>query len=177
MKKPTLQSINDKLDLVLEYIYTKDTKLPEEQNLIKLEMKSSMTAASLYAECQKMFPCWKSDFIDLDSITSERKGDYTVYFKDTQEADEENKNLSADDVKAKGMKTITLEERLLLEIAYFKKYGKHLDEQNVTLCTGSRDRDGSVPSAHWRVDEFYVCWCYSGGRLGRLRARSAVFLP
>lgn len=149
----------------------------DSEKYIKLDMKDTMTAASLYAECQVLFPCWKSDYLDLNAITSERKGNYTVYFKNVVEADEENKNLSADDIKAKGMKTITLEERLMLEIAYFKKTGKHLDIEILTLCTGSRGRDGDVPGAFWRGGGFDVSWDSSGSSDASERARSAVFLP
>src|ERR1041385_6039662 len=63
------------------------------KDLIKLEMKSHYTARYLYEECKKLFPCWMYDESQLDKITSDRKGDYTVYFKNVQEADEENKNL------------------------------------------------------------------------------------
>ena len=74
-------------------------------------------------------------------------------------------------------KGITLEERLLLEIEYFKKTGKHLDVENWTLCSGSRYQDGYVPSAYWDGDEFGVDWYGSDGRFACGRARSAVFLP
>lgn len=145
---------------------------------IKLEMKSYMTARYLFEECNKLFPVWIYDENKLDKATSDRKGDYTVYFKNVQEADEENKNLSANDCKEKGIVGITLEERLLLEIEYFKKTGDHLDINNWTLCSGSRHSDGSVPFVGWYsgVRGVDVRWLHPDDAYDFLCARSASFL-
>lgn len=146
------------------------------QDLIKLEMKSHYTARYLFEECKKLFPIWMYNESQLDKIVSDRKGDYTVYFKNVQEADEENKNLSANDLKEKGVKGITLEERLMLEIEYFKKTGEHLDIYNITLCSGSRLVDGDVPYVGWNSGsrKVYVLWYSSVDHHDYLRARSAV---
>jgi len=148
----------------------------EKPGYIRLDMKYHMTAEWLIAECQKKFDVWVFDESWLKGVTSERKGEYTVYFKDVQEADEENKNKSADDLKAEGHKGITLEERLALELVYFEKYGKHLDDENITLCTGSRNSGGSVPRVDWRRShrELYVDWCDVHDRGRNVRSRSAV---
>lgn len=156
-------------------------ELPDKKGLIKLEMKDYMTAEWLVAECKKKFSMWISGFIDLKSITSERKGNYTVYFKDVQEADEENKNKSVNDLKERGhkgitLKGITLEERLALELVYFEKHGKHLDEDNTTLCSGSQHSDGDVPGVGWY--RYYrglevQCW-HAWDRHSNLRSRSVV---
>jgi len=70
----------------------------------------------------------------------------TREFADNVEADEEYKNMSANDLgEIKGFQGITLRERLLMEIQYFDKTGKHLDVDNITLCSGSRCSDGDVP--------------------------------
>ena len=90
------------------------------------------------------------------------------------EADEENKGLSANDVKKKGTDTQTLEERLLQELEYFKKTGQHLDTQNWTLCSGSRDSDGDVPYVDWSDDELKVHWSHPDSRSGDLRSREVV---
>lgn len=76
------------------------------------------------------------------------------------------------------LKGITLRERLLLEIAYFKETGDHLDINNWTLCSGSRSSDGSVPYVRWYPDdgEVRVYWYCSGDRYSRLRSRQAQFL-
>lgn len=165
----------DKIIVLLEEKKTSvETSKLESMGLIKLEMKDYMTPKYLFDECAKLFNI--SSWIDLSKVTSERKGNYTVYFKDVQEADEENKNFSANDLKEKGVKGITLGERLLLEIVYFKKYGKHLDEINWTLCSGSRYSGGNVPGVYWNADdrEVDVDWYDPDYRDDDLRARSAV---
>lgn len=103
-----------------------------------------------------------------------RDGSYAIMVKATQEADEENANQSADERKMKNLQDITLLERLFLGLIYFLVGGKHLDEQNYTLCAGSRSRDGSVPSAGWfaSVRCVYVHWWYLSTSFASLRARS-----
>lgn len=175
-----LKKINEKIDIVLlarmKDLPKKCSELLDESKYIKLEMKSYMSPQYLFDECKKLFPMYL--WIDLENVTSERKGDYTVYFKNVQEADEENQNLSANDCKEKGIKGITLEERLLLEIVYFKKTGNHLDVDNLTICSGSRAADGGVPSVYWRSGrrEVDVGWTDSSGSGSRWRSRSARFL-
>lgn len=107
---------------------------------------------------------------------SNRDGNYAVAFQSNIEADEENKNKSADQLQKSGHKGITLLERLLLELACFLTTGKHLDVKNVTLCTGSRSSDGGAPDVRWGSDrrKVYVRWYYSGYRYDSLRARSVV---
>lgn len=170
MKKNIQQLILEELKKI-RLILQKDKVIDKIDNsLIKLEMKSYMTAEYLFNECQKIFNIYS--YIDLSNITSERKGDYTIYFKNNQEADEENKNLSANDLK--GKETITLEETLLLGIEYFKKTGNYLDINNITLCAGSRDSDGIVPCCYFSGGEFHVDWYDPDDRRDCLRARSAV---
>lgn len=142
---------------------------------ITLHMTSEMTPQYLFNECKKLFPIYS--LIDLSKVISERKGNYTVSFKNSQEPDEENKNKSANDLKAEGNPGITLEERLLLEIEYFKKTGKNLDVKNYTLCSASRFRDGDVPHVGFNPVgcEVYVFEWSPGACVGSfLLARSAV---
>jgi len=107
-----------------------------------------MTPQKLYDKCKELFPCWKYTDKNLDEIvSSERtsKNDpYAVWFRDRVEADEELKNLSANQLKDRSILGITLEERFLYELKYFKETGKHLDIQNITLCAGSRVGVGTV---------------------------------
>ena len=67
------------------------------EKYIKLEMKDYMTPRYLFEECKKLFPIWIWEEKYLDEVTSDIKGNYRVYFKNAVEADEENKNLSAND--------------------------------------------------------------------------------
>jgi len=140
----------------------------------KIEMKKEWTTKYLFNECKKLFPIWIYDKEELNKITSDRKGDYTVYFRDRVEADEELKSKSADDLSREGIKGITLEERLVLEIDYFNKTGKHLDIENVTLCSGSRYSDGGVPDVDFVDGGVGVYWHYSSDADSGLRSRSVA---
>ena len=137
-----------------------------------------MTLQRLYDNCVKLCPCWKWTDDDLDKIVqSERTakdGTYAVWFRDVVEADEELKNLSANDLKEKGIPGITLEERLLMELKYFKETGNHLDIKSWTLCSGSRCSGGGVPYVGWDSGRLGVDWCRPGHAGGHLRSRRAV---
>ena len=105
-----------------------------------------------------------------------RKGAYAIWIRDTVEADENLKNISADSIKARGLTTETLTERLLQELVCWHETKKRLDIQNITLCSGSRNRVGRVPSVHWcRHDGWvHVSYCSSGYSLSYLRSRQVV---
>lgn len=136
--------------------WTKNSPLQEVQNTLK-----------------KQFKCWEYNNLD-DSITKSdrdpKNGSYAVWVKDVREADPEFADKSADDLKAENHTGITVLERQLLEADYFFEKGEHLDQQNITLCTGSRDRGGGVPGAGWRGG-FVVGWCDSASRFSALRSR------
>lgn len=70
----------------------------------------------------------------------------------------------------------TLRERILMELAYFEETGKHLDVDNITLCAGSRNRYGGMPTVYW-CDWFNVGWYYPSYRDSYLRSRSVVSNP
>lgn len=122
---------------------------------------------------------WRSHD-DLDcAVESVRKTDklYAVWVRDRQEADDESANKSADQFEQKNCET--LEERLIHEGLYFQEHKKHLDVVNVTLCAGSRARDGGlVPSVGFdsAFGQVYVgaFWCDPSLRVPGLRVRSVV---
>ena len=143
----------------------------------KLKMKSTDTAWSLYQECQALFPCWCWNEEELKTVTNDRQGDYEIEFNDTVEADEDLKNMSADNLKEKGIVGITLPERIKFELDYFKKTGKHLNIQSWTLCSGSRCSDGDVPGVGWSDCKMRVSWHSPDGAYGNLRSRQAVSKP
>lgn len=131
----------------------------------------------IYDVLSKYFPCWRYvDDLDKAIVWNERSYDknYIIRIRDRVEADEELKNLSAEDIKKREIKTMILRERMLLEGWYYDETGKHLDIQNITLCAGSRASDGRVPSADWDGGRFEVSWCYPRDADPRLRARAAV---
>jgi len=139
-----------------------------------IKMKKTDTAYSLFQECKKLFPAWCWDEKELKNITNDRNGKYEIKFKDCVEADEELKNTSANELKEKGIIGITLPERLKMELDFFKETGKHLDVENITLCSGSRLSDGFVPFVYWFVGGLRVHYFSPGIANGRLRSRQAV---
>src|SRR3989338_3173881 len=118
-----------------------------------LVIAQGMTHQRLFDKCKELFPSWKYTDKNLDEIIksdrASQSGHYAIWVRDRVEADEENKNLSADDLKKRNSAEITFEERMLYELKFFKETGKHLDIKNWTLCAGSRDSDGNVPHADW----------------------------
>lgn len=137
-----------------------------------------MMPQRLLDKCRENFSCWCWTNKNLDEIVeSERTakdGHYAVWVRARVEADEEFKNISADDLKKKNHTGITLEERIVLELYYFWKTNKHLDIQNVTLCSGSRCSDGGVPSVDWGDGRLDVSWDDSAFANDLLRSREAV---
>ncbi|MDO8590840.1 MAG: hypothetical protein Q7R65_02580 [bacterium] len=140
-----------------------------------------LTHNQVYDTCTKSFRCWRySDDLNT-SVTkndrdSNRDGTYAIWVRDAVEADEELKNLSANDIKKQNIKGVTLLERMLHELKYFLETGKHLDIENVTLCTGSRDSGDGVPDAYWCDGRFRVYWCHPDDADSGLRARETVTL-
>jgi hypothetical protein len=139
-----------------------------------------MTPQHLFDKCKELFRAWKWTDKNLDEIIkSDRNtanGAYAVWFRDRVEADEELKNLSANGLKQKNIPGITLEERILFELFFYWKTKKHLDINNVTLCSGSRYDDGDVPNVHWYgySDGLLVHWYRPDNASDRLRAREVV---
>ncbi len=160
-----------------------DLKIPEKKegfDRMLIVAGGLTTPEVLFQKCKELFPCWKWTDDNLDKVvisdrSSNKDGPYALWLRDRIEADEENKNLSANNLKKKGVASITLEERLLLELKYFKETNEHLDLKSFTLCAGSRYSDGDVPRVHWDdADELRVHWCSPDIAGGSLRSRAAV---
>lgn len=131
-----------------------------------------------YDACARQFPCWRyADDLDKAIPHNDRdpkNGAYAVWVRDRVEADEENKNLSADQLTQQKIASITNLERMLYELKYWDETGEHLDQRCWTLCSGSRYSDGSVPFAYWGGGKFRVNWYNPGSHYGTLRSRSVV---
>ena len=132
-----------------------------------------------YDKCSGLFRCceWTDENLD-EMVTSDRNaknGPYAVRVRDRVEADRELKNMSANDLKRQNIASITLEERLVYELKYFRETGGYLDIQNVTLCSGSRCSDGDVPDVSWGGGELDVSWGGPDVASGHLRSRQVVF--
>ena len=68
----------------------------------------------------------------------------------TQKANGDLKNMSVDVEKGEII-GITLRERLLMEIKYFRETGLHLDiNGSVTICSGSLFHSGAVPGIFYK---------------------------
>ncbi|MFH2014127.1 MAG: hypothetical protein ABIJ17_04145 [Patescibacteria group bacterium] len=118
------------------------------------------------------------DVLDLSFGRDSKKDPYIVRFRANLEAnqDETLKNLSADQIKEKGINTGTLKERILLGDFILWRFKKHLDMKSWTLCSGSRYSDGFVPDVSWHsdYDKFSVYYYHPVSADPSLRARRVV---
>jgi len=135
-----------------------------------------VTTEAAFLKAAERFECWKYIDCSLDEVVLDSQvPTYARWFRDTVEADEVHKNKSAYRIRNQGANSITLRERILLEIWYeWKNPGQHLDIQNITLCAGSLTLGGGVPSCRWDVGEFRVDYFGPGSDRGRLRVREGV---
>lgn len=119
---------------------------------------------------------------DLDaSVTKNDRiadRDYCILVRKNVEADENLRKISAQALAGMSdFKVITLLERFLLEIYYFKKTEKHLDVANTTLCSGSSDSKGNTPGVRYDHinDSVNIVWYRSRFSIGYLRPRKVLF--
>lgn len=131
--------------------------------------------------CKKHFSCscYRGSYnLDKD-ITSERttqNGPYAVRFRNRRESDRELKNLSSYDLRQQGILGITLEERFIYGVKYYRENGKHLDVRNKNLCSGSRDSRGHVPrvSENNCTNHLTIGWTNRHEVRDDLRSREAI---
>jgi hypothetical protein len=139
--------------------------------------RPGVNTSQLIAECRALFPvwCWQADE-EFDKDFSAPHEATTREFKPNVEADEDLKNMSYDDLQRVGIQGITLRERLIMELQYFKETGTHLDAENITLCSGPLYRDGSVASTGWDpgYGRFDLHWDDRDSAHDDLRSRQAV---
>jgi len=143
-----------------------------------LVIPEGLTINQAITICQRKFSVWTyANDLDKNVNKNDRTAGkaYAIWVRDRAEADEELKNLSADDLEEKGINGITLLERLVYELKHFDESGEHLDIDNITLCSGSRASDGSVPNVSWDDGKLDVWWYYvSDDADAYLRGRAAV---
>ena len=173
--------VYEKLGMVAEYV--KDFGYSANSNLWIIPVAKGVTCNKVVSAMKELGVNFYLCAEDLDKKVTvndrdPNNGSYAVGFKRTVEADEVNKNLSANELSKRSHKGITLLERLLLELGYFLAAGGHLDINNWTLCSGSRYSGGHVPSVRWDSDyrRVRVYWYSPGLADGYLRSRSAVSL-
>lgn len=146
---------------------------------ITIKDDGTKKTSEILNDCRKLFSVYSYlDGEELDEQFPPVETEYT--YEMTQEPSDEFSNISANDLKEKYPDThfMTLRERLLFEIEYFKETGKNLDVVNWTLCAGSRYVDGIVPSVYFGPDgdEVNVLGNRPDDAFDDLRARSAVSL-
>jgi len=115
--------------------------------------------------------------LDSSVITNDRIADkdYVIIFNKNIKADDNLKNLSANKLIEMNISGITLLERLLLEVLYFDNTSGHLDINDITLCSGSRDSGGNAPVVFWDDDSrLHVSWYYVDSCYDHLRSRAVV---
>ena len=141
-------------------------------------MVKGVTPQWAYDKCSGLFRCWKWTDKNLDEVvTSDRNaknGPYAIRVRDRVEADEELRNISTNDLKQQNIASITLEERLVYELWYFRETSKHLDIKNVTLCAGSHYSLGLVPDVNWSGSELRIYRHHPDLAHGYLRSRQTV---
>ena len=160
-----------------------DLHVPEYQKGFDrlIVVAQGMKPQMLYDKCAELFTCGKWTEDDLDKIVKSDRiaeaGHYAVWLRGRVEADEELKNKSANMLKEEEILGITLEERFLYELKYFKETGAHLDIKNATLCSGSLYSGGVVPRVDWSDGRLKVFGCHPDSRNDDyIRTRAAVIL-
>jgi hypothetical protein len=156
-----------------------DVKIPAWQKGFDriIIVAKGLTYSTVINAMRKKFNVWTyADNLDKAIDKNDRwpNETYAIRVRNRVEADEELKNLSADDLAKRNIPGITCLERLLYELKYFSETGEHLDIKNWTLCSGSRDSDGRVPCVNFADGEVYVGWCSSSYAYSFLRARSVA---
>ena len=142
---------------------------------------------TLYAKCDKTFShhCrrWAEDDLDEIVVWNERdakNGSYAIWVRELTNADEKFNGYTADDIKAKNISTETLSERMIHELKVFYERGRYLDDDDATLCTGSRYSNGRVPvlGRSYREPKYYgiLTLFHVGTDKGPSRPRQVVAL-
>ncbi len=135
----------------------------------------NLTLNQVWIKCKERFRTYSYVGDDLDA-TQDRtsSGAYAKRFRNRVQADEENRNFSANTLAEQEASSITLLERLLLELWYHWRTGEHLDDENVTLCAGSRDSGGYVPAVYCYFSKLYVSYSRPDSAYDEFRNRTAV---
>ena len=114
-------------------------------------------------------------FVNINDRTPKDRS-YGIWIRDRQEADQELESKSANTLAEEKVKGITLLERLVAGEGYLFDKMCHMDQNNVTLCSGSRVSDGNVPGVGWGSDgrRVFVRWSFPSNADPGLRARAVV---
>ena len=140
-----------------------DVLIPEPQDGFDwlIIVRKGLWPNEAYERLQKLkIPLWRytENLNDIISVREPFDRSYGVWLKKRQEADDEFRNKSFDDVW-RSVNGITITEYFVAERDWFKQSsGGHLDENSLTFCTGSRLPVGLVPSVNWHDGKVCVDW-------------------
>ena len=171
------------------------TKEQKKEFIRLLIIDKKLTTEEAYQACKKEFHCYHyqeerslDELIDpeQEERNPQTQGSYAVWTRDTQEADPQNADRSANWLRDNEIKTETLRECLVHNLKFHEENSqrpnetqRHLDSGHTyTKCSGSRDVDGNVPrvSGNFFSRRIYVIWDTSTFRDAAHRARSVVSL-
>lgn len=142
-----------------------------------LIIAKGLTINQVFDACSKKFKTWRfTKDLDKSVTKNDRISDktYPIRIRDRIEADEENKNKSANQLTEENINGTTLLERLIFELKYFIETQNHLDVSNITLCSGSRHSGGDVPHVRWSGVGLNVSWYAPSLAFSAVRARVVV---
>ncbi|MFH1744802.1 MAG: hypothetical protein ABH881_01390 [bacterium] len=160
-------------------------KIPENSNQF-LNFLQFMPAGLTYeyvhnVEKKQYSKCWDWDknwpsMMDMSKEERTTEKSYAIWHSGSYEADEIYKEKSANWIAEQGILTMTRMERGIFGLFAWWKHKAMIDQKNVTLCSGSRDSDGGVPRADFRVERgrFGSDWCPPLGAYGFLCSRPVV---
>jgi len=178
-----------------------DYKIPDFENVKVPEYQEgfgwtvivdkNLTYNQIKKVCEVSFDCELNfDLEDIDFAQEERSpqknGSYAIRIRNREESDKENANMSANQIKEQQIKTMTLLERLILELYHTLGLhhrwsnddydGNYLDVEggSITLCSGSRYLDGYVPFAGYHEGKFKVLSDVPNGASDDSRARTVI---
>ncbi|KKS76653.1 MAG: hypothetical protein UV64_C0025G0008 [Parcubacteria group bacterium GW2011_GWC1_43_11b] len=161
-----------------------DIKLPAERFGFGwlVVVAKGLTRNAVFDRCCQRFggKAWRY-YKNLDEAVTHNDREpietYVIRVRDSVEADECHQNKSANDVIKAGIKGITTLEQMLLELWYHWKTNNHLGQKSLTIHSGSRSADGSVPNARWGDGRFRVGNVVPGDAFDHWRVREVVSLP
>jgi hypothetical protein len=119
-----------------------------------LVVAPTLTVPELFVACAKKFPCYSSD-LDVQNLATENdrvpgEFGYAVWIRSDPDADDEYIDLRERQIRQRGVRGMTLLERMLWELRVFDQTGLHPDPAKpMTLCTGSQSANGKAPFVHW----------------------------
>jgi hypothetical protein len=134
-------------------IKEKISALPEKEGHdFYLYLPEKVISSQLISKMREWHPVdvWGEDNLDQMEMPRTTKESYAVAIRHQQEPDADSlgdkaKNAENWEREEGKVNFITPLEYLVAELRYHQEEGQHLDENNWTLCPGSRTADGGVP--------------------------------